>query len=84
MNGRNPANGERWWVKFICRIPEQSGIWMAERASQDVGPIRVTGPARDEALRKMEGEIRYWLEICPFGGQALRNLEVELACEDTA
>lgn len=49
-----------------------------EHASQDVGPIRVTASTRAEALQKMEGEIHYWLEMCPCSGQALRNLEIEL------
>jgi hypothetical protein len=55
-----------------------------EHASPDVGPPRVTGSTRDEALRKMEEEIRYWLELCPCTGQAFRNLEIELTCEDSA
>ena len=65
-------------MKFVCRISEKDGIWMMEHASQDVGPIRVTASTRDEALRKMEGEIRYWLEMCPCSGEAYRDLELEL------
>ena len=49
-----------------------------EHASQDVGPIRVTASTRDEALRKMEGEIHYWLEMCPCSGQAYKDAELEL------
>lgn len=71
-------------MKFVCRVSHQMGLWTVEHASQDVGPIRVTCPSRDEALRKMEGEIRYWLEMCPCSGQAFRNLTVELACEEAA
>ncbi len=71
-------------MKFVCRVSEQLGVWTVEHASQDVGPIRVTGPTRDQALQKMEQEIRYWLEMCPCSGQALRNLEIELACEEAA
>jgi len=65
-------------MRFICRISKRDGFWTAEHASQDVGPIRVTAPSREEVLRKMEGEIRYWLELCPCSGQAFRKLEVEL------
>ncbi len=65
-------------MKFACRISERDGVWTAEHASEGVGPIRVTGSTRDEALRKMEEEIRYWLELCPCSGQAVRNLEIEL------
>ena len=65
-------------MKFVCQISEKDGIWTAKHASQDVGPIRVTASTRDEALRKMEGEIRYWLEMCPCSGEAYRDLELEL------
>ena len=64
-------------MKFVCRISEKDGIWTMEHASQDVGPIRVTASTRDEALRKMEGEIHYWLEMCPCSGQAYKDLELE-------
>jgi hypothetical protein len=65
-------------MKFVCRISEKDGIWTAEHASQDVGPIRVSAPTRGEALRKMEGEIRYWLEMCPCSGEAYRDVKLEL------
>jgi hypothetical protein len=65
-------------VKFACRISEKAGLWTAEHASQDVGPIRVTAPTRDEAVRKMEGEICYWLEMCPCSGEAYRDLQIEV------
>jgi hypothetical protein len=65
-------------MKFVCRISEKAGRWTAEHASEEVGPIRVTGSTRDEVLRKIEGEIHYWLEMCPCSGQAYRNLEIEL------
>jgi hypothetical protein len=65
-------------MKFVCRISANHGLWTAEHASQDIGPIRVTGSTRDEAVQKMEGEIRYWLEMCPCSGQVYRDLEIEL------
>jgi hypothetical protein len=65
-------------MKFACRISEDAGVWTAEHSSQDVGPIRVTAPTRVEALQKIEGEIRYWLEMCPCTGQAYRDLQIEL------
>jgi len=51
---------------------------MAEHSSQGIGPIRVRAATRAEALEKIEGEIRYWLEMCPCSGQAYRELEIEL------
>jgi hypothetical protein len=65
-------------MKFVCRISEKDGLWTAEYASSDIGPIRVTGPTRDEAVRKIEEEIRYWLEMCPCTGQTYRNLTIEV------
>jgi hypothetical protein len=65
-------------MKFACRISEKAGLWTAEHSSQDVGPIRVTASTRAEVLQKIEGEIRYWLEMCPCSGQASRKLEIEL------
>jgi hypothetical protein len=65
-------------VKCACRISEKAGVWTAEHSSQDVGPIRVSASTRAEVLRKIEGEIRYWLERCPCTGQTYRDLEIEL------
>ena len=65
-------------MKLVCRISEEDGTWTAEHKSQDVGPIRVSAPTRAEALRKMEEEIRYCLEMCPCSGEAYRDLELEL------
>ncbi len=69
-------------MKFVCHVSDQPGVCTVEHTSQDVGPIRVTAPTRVEALHKMEEEIRYWLELCPCSGQAFRNLEIELSCEE--
>ncbi len=38
----------------------------------------VTAPTREEALRKLVGETRYRLELCPCSGEAYRQIEVEL------
>jgi hypothetical protein len=68
-------------MKFFCRISEKEGVWTAEHASEGVGPIRVTASTRDDVLRKMDGEIRYWLEMCPCTGETYRNLELEFVEE---
>ena len=65
-------------MRLVCRISQNEGTWIAEHASQDVGPIRVSASTRGEALRKMEEEIRYWLEMCPCSGEAYRDLKLEL------
>lgn len=65
-------------MKFVCQISERDGLWTVEHAGPDIGPIRVTAPSRAEALRKMDGEIHYWLELCPCTGQTYRDLQLEL------
>jgi hypothetical protein len=65
-------------MRFICQVSEENGIWKGEHASADIGPIRVTASTHDEALEKLEGEIRYWLEMCPCSGHAMRHLNIEL------
>jgi hypothetical protein len=65
-------------MKFACQIREENGIWTAEHAGPDVGPVRVTASSRDEALRKLEEEIRYWLEMCPCSGQTYSHIDIQL------
>ena len=69
-------------MKFICRISERDGLWTVEHAGSDIVPIRMAAPTRDEALHRMQGEIHYGLEMCPCGGQAYRDLEIELVESD--
>jgi len=65
-------------MKFLCRISEKDGAWTVRYAGPDIGPICVTGSTRDDALRKIEEEIRYWLEMCPCSGETYRNLAIEV------
>lgn len=65
-------------MKFICQLRQANGTWTAQHAGPTVGPIRVSAPTRDEALRKLEAEIRYWLEMCPCSGQTYQHLEIQL------
>ena len=64
-------------MKYICRISQKDGVWTAEHASPDIGPIHVTGSTREEAVQKIEDEIRHWLELCPCTGETYRNLMIE-------
>jgi hypothetical protein len=66
-------------MKFACQLSESGGNWTAVYTGSDIGPIRVVAPARDEALRKLEGEIRYHLEMCPCTGETYRDIEIEVA-----
>jgi hypothetical protein len=65
-------------MKFECRIFLQDRTWIAEHASENVGPIQVKAASREEVLQKLEREIRYWLELCPCSGPTVAALEIEL------
>ncbi len=65
-------------MRFACQLSGRDGHWSVEYAGPDIGPIRVTAATREEALRKMEAEIRYWLEMCPCSGQAYLDMQIEL------
>lgn len=83
MTQRNlPSHAMVEVMKFVCRIAVKDGCWTAEHTSQGVGPIRVSAPSRAEVRRKMEEEIRYWLEMCPCSGEAYRDLELEVVEAD--
>jgi hypothetical protein len=66
-------------MTFVCQLRQANGTWTAEHTGPNVGPVRVTAPTRDEALRKLETEIRYWLEMCPCSGQTYQHLRIQLA-----
>jgi hypothetical protein len=65
-------------MKFVCKLMRKDGAWIAEHSSPGVGPVQATAPTREEALRKIEAEIRYWLEMCPCTGEVYRRIEIEL------
>ena len=65
-------------MRFICQLSRQGGNWSAEHTGANLGPIRVTAATREEVLRKMEAEIRYWLEMCPCSGEAYRDIHIEV------
>jgi hypothetical protein len=65
-------------MKFVCQLYEKNGTWTAEHTSPNVGPVSVTASTREEALRKLQAEIRYWLEICPCAGQTYQRIDIEV------
>ena len=69
-------------MKFVCQLKQKNGTWIGEHSGPSIGPIRVVAPTRDEVLRKLEAEIRYWLEMCPCSGEALREIEIEAVPAD--
>ena len=65
-------------MKFICQLYEKNGTWTAGHEGPNVGPVSVTASTRGEALRKLEAEIRYWLEMCPCTGQTYQQIDIEV------
>ncbi len=62
-------------MKLVYRLVQKDRLWIAEHASSGIGPIRVTASTREEALQKLEGEIRYWLEQLSLQWGELPQLE---------
>jgi hypothetical protein len=65
-------------MEFNCVLSETDGVWHGVYSGADIGPIQVTAPTRAEAIRKLEGEIRYRLEICPCTGESYREIQIVL------
>jgi hypothetical protein len=65
-------------MKFSCVLTEADGVWSGVYAGADVGPVQVTASTRADVIRKLEGEIRYRLEICPCTGEAYRDIQIEV------
>lgn len=69
-------------MKFICELRQNGGVWTGEYKGSGIGPIRVTAPTRADAVRKLEGEIRYQFELCACTGEAYRDIEIEVVPAD--
>jgi hypothetical protein len=66
-------------VKFPCtltRLPD--GRWSARHEGREAGAVETRGTTREEALAKIEGEIRYRLELCPCTGETYQHLAVKV------
>ena len=64
-------------MRMICSIKRLTGGWLATHDSRDAGHVEVKGLTRAEAIEKIEGEIRYRLELCPCTGETYRHIEIE-------
>ncbi|HMC10904.1 MAG TPA: hypothetical protein VKH44_06425 [Pirellulaceae bacterium] len=42
-----------------------------------MGHVEVKALTRAEAIEKIEGEIRYRLELCPCTGETYRHIQIE-------
>jgi len=66
-------------MRFPCTLTRQTdGRWSARHDSREVGAVEARGASRDEALAKLEGEIRYRLELCPCTGETYQHIAVEV------
>ena len=66
-------------MRFPCtvmRLDDQS--WLVRHISADLGSIEVRAPSRDQAIAKMEGELRYRLELCPCSGATYQHIAIEI------
>jgi len=66
-------------MRFPCiltRLPD--GRWSARHESREVGTAEARGTSREEVLAKIEGEIRYRLELCPCTGETYQHIAVQV------
>ena len=67
-------------MKYPCSITRRGdGQYVLKHKSAEIGAIEVTAPTRDQAAEKMEGEIRYRLELCPCTGETYRHVKIEIS-----
>ena len=65
-------------MRITCTLVRRGANgWTATHESRDVGRVEVHAATRQEALEKIEGEIRYRLELCPCTGETYRHIRIE-------
>ena len=65
-------------MRVKCTLSRLPGGWVAVHESREVGRIEVKAPTREEAIDKIEGEVRYRLELCPCTGETYRHIQVDV------
>jgi hypothetical protein len=66
-------------MRFPCTIERLAGGgWAAEHDGREVGKVRVQAPTREAAIEKLQGEIRYRLELCPCTGETYQHIDVQI------
>jgi hypothetical protein len=61
-----------------CTLTRLPSGWSAQHDSEGVGHVEVKALTRNEAIEKIEGEIRYRLELCPCTGETYRHIEIDI------
>ena len=66
-------------MRFACTIERLAGGgWRATHDSGDIGTVEASAVSREEAIQKLQGEIRYRLELCPCTGETYQHIDVEI------
>ena len=65
-------------MKLQCTLSHVAGGWIARHDSRDVGYVEVRAATREAAIEKIEGEIRYRLELCPCSGETYQHIQVDV------
>jgi hypothetical protein len=66
-------------MKIPCQLSHGAdGRWSAVHESADVGRVEVHASTREQALQKLEGEVRYRLELCPCSGESYRHIDLQV------
>lgn len=65
-------------MRMKCTLAQTSGGWLAVHESREAGRVEVKALTRQEAIEKIEGEIRYRLELCPCTGETYRHIDIDV------
>ena len=66
-------------MQLVCTVSQKGAeSWLARHTSREAGEVEARGRTRREALEKLEGEIRYRLELCPCTGETYRHIHLEV------
>jgi hypothetical protein len=69
-------------MRFPCTLTQiGNSSWIARHTSNDLGEVETRAATREEAIAKLEGEIRYRLELCPCTGETYQHIDVEIVGE---
>jgi len=71
-------------MPLTCTIRRLPAGWLAQHDSPEVGHVEVRALTRKEVIEKIEGEIRYRLELCPCTGETYRHIEIRAVDDSPA
>jgi hypothetical protein len=72
-------------MRFHCTLKHrEDGRWLTRHAGE-VGVVEATADTREAALeKKMRGELRYRLELCPCSGDSYQHIEMAIDAAQVA